>query len=282
MNLQEALEGVVGFFNGGEAQLLHDLVAELRLPQMYLEVGTYQGRSLIAAMLDAQVPGFAVDPHVTSPGDPFPFGDQDRAALMANLVRTGLAWKVRILDMQSEWASRGWPGHHIGILFIDGGHDLASVRMDLNGWLPFVDDQAYVCFHDMTGQAIQDAIAERGDLLTHVKTVELTGVFRYNRPKPPAEKIKQAVETVNTYTSQVQEWAGSPSPATWQEVNPTVGNPNSHVIDLIGITESPYPDIQPIEPEAASDDQPIEYGTPIEPEEKPKSKPVVKRKATKK
>ena len=188
MNLEEALQGIEGWFYPGEAQMLHDLVAALQLPQMYLEVGSYRGRSLIAAALGAGVPCFGVDPHVMAPGDPFEFGDADRVALMENLLKTGVAWKVRLLDIQSECAAKGWPGHRIGVLLIDGAHSVDAVTLDLESWLPFVDDGAFVLFHDANTDCVIGAVQGRTDL-EFVRQVDLTAQYIYHKPEPQPEGI---------------------------------------------------------------------------------------------
>ena len=175
MNLQEALEGVDGWLYIEEAQALHDLAAGLQLPQVWVEIGSFKGRSTIAMALDAGVPGFAVDPHEYATYDAYPFGDPDRHVFMANLVRTGLAQKVRIWDMRSKDAARAWPHHHIGLLFIDGYHP--EVALDLEWWLPFVDDGAFIALHDINTPPVIAAVAGRSDLIP-VSQVGITGIFR--------------------------------------------------------------------------------------------------------
>ncbi len=178
------LDAITGWLGPAEAQLLHDLAADVRLPQMIVEVGSYQGKSTVALALSAQTPVFSVDPHEPSVGDSFQFGDQDRAALMANLVQAGVAWKVRLWDVQSQYAARGWPGHQIGLLYIDGAHSYEGVKADLDAWLPYVVDGGYVAFHDSNAEQIQWAIAERPDL-AYEQTADVTAVYRKAQPAEP-------------------------------------------------------------------------------------------------
>lgn len=192
MTLQEALHDIKGWLGDGEAQLLHDLAATIRLPQMILEVGSYQGRSTIALALDAQTPVFAVDPHDVSVGDSFPFGDEDRAALMANLVKAGVAWKVRLLDIQSAFAARCFP-HSIGLLFIDGAHSYEGVKADIEAWLPHVVEGGYVAFHDSNAPQIQQAITECKGLDLMV-AADVTQVYRKVTPPEPEPTLKAEIE----------------------------------------------------------------------------------------
>ncbi len=179
------LDDIQGWLGLEEAQLLHDLAETIRLPQMIVEIGTYQGKSTVALALDAQTPCFAVDPHEPSVGDSFQFGDTDRAALMANLVKAGVAWKVRLLDIQSHVAAQWFP-HSIGLLFIDGQHSYEGVKADIAAWLPYVVEEGYVAFHDSNAEQIRRAIAERDELF-QVDAADVTAVYRkVALPEPEA------------------------------------------------------------------------------------------------
>jgi predicted O-methyltransferase YrrM len=169
---------------------------------MIVEIGTYQGRSIIAMALDAGTPLFGVDPHVTSDGDPFVFGDPDRDALMRNLVNAGVASKVRLLDMQSAYAAKGWLGHAIGLLYLDGDHSAKGVRADLKGWLPHVVEGGYVAFHDSDLPGVQAAIVERDDL-NFLQTVG--GIALYAHRMPPSAPM--------TYGVPIQVTERKPRPA---------------------------------------------------------------------
>ncbi len=191
------LDDIQGWLGPAESQLLHDLAETIRLPQMIVEIGTYQGKSIVAMALDAQTPCFAIDPHEPSVGDSFQFGDTDRAALMANLVKAGVAWKVRLWDVQSQYAARGWPGHQIGLLFIDGVHSYEGVRADLTSWLPYVAVDGLVAFHDSNAAQIQQAIQGRLDL-EYVQTADVTAVYRkVALPEPEALELLTAESVQN-------------------------------------------------------------------------------------
>ncbi len=209
MNLSDVLAGVEGWLADDEAQLLHDLAAQIRLPQMIVEVGTYRGRSMIAMALDAGVPLFGIDPHVPSDGDPFAFGDADRQVLMANLVKTGVAWKVRLLDVQSEFAARGWPGHRIGLLYIDGAHNSPAVAQDLDGWLPYVDDGGWVAFHDSYIVPVQDGVNHHPEL-DWVQTVGSVALYRYHRQPTVIEKLEPVVQAPNDDAERIGANTGLP------------------------------------------------------------------------
>ena len=55
---------------------------------------------------------------------------------------------MRVERATSEAAIRDWDGRPIGFVYIDGAHDRPSVLLDIDGWLPRLDDGGLIAVHD--------------------------------------------------------------------------------------------------------------------------------------
>jgi predicted O-methyltransferase YrrM len=140
---------VVGMASYRKLMLLR-LIASL-LPrdgtECYLEVGSYQGKSLIAALRDNPfVPAVACDNF-----SEFDASGSNQATLEQNLRRYGVAGQVRCFDMDFRTLMAGW--HElalppVGAYFYDGAHDLASQRDAITLVEPLLAPRALVVVDD--------------------------------------------------------------------------------------------------------------------------------------
>jgi hypothetical protein len=144
---------VEGFLTEEECVLLFHLARAV--PRgCVVEIGSYRGRSTVALALGARAgagaPVYAIEPHEHFEG-PLggTFGPADRRAFFENVLRTGVAEDVRLVNLPSETAAAGWT-NEIGLLWIDGDHDVQAVRRDLASWQPHLAPTALVAFHDST------------------------------------------------------------------------------------------------------------------------------------
>jgi len=161
--IREVIGNVEGFFYENEAILLANWAQHV--PDVIVELGTYRGRSAIILALasPATTRIYCVDAHIKTDGDPYPFGDEDRAAFLKNLVNFGVAGKVHPIDLNSHDAWKAWT-EPITMLWIDAGHSCADVKEDIEGWLPFVRADGLVAFHDVSAPQIMQAINEYPEL----------------------------------------------------------------------------------------------------------------------
>ena len=137
--------GTTGFFDLAEAMAVQALVKTLRPGAQVAELGTFQGRSSVAMAGVLPQGGMlhCVDHFegaLLQPGQAKPPVEQvvkaNLAALKANLERFGVAERVTVyVGRTVEAAGRFAPGS-LDLLFVDAGHDYASVRADLAAWVP--------------------------------------------------------------------------------------------------------------------------------------------------
>ena len=140
-----------GKLSNEEALLLFELARETRAG-VIVEVGSYRGKSTAALALGSQagasLPVYAVEPHEEFVG-PLGgvFGPEDRVVFFRQMLETGCARTVRLVNLSSEVLAPGWT-RPIGLLWIDGDHSLAATRRDAEAWLPHLLPGARVAFHD--------------------------------------------------------------------------------------------------------------------------------------
>jgi len=134
-----------GFFDLEEAMALQALVKTLPPGAKVAELGTFQGRSSVA--LAGVLPpggelhcvdhfeGALLQPGQTRP----PVAETVRAnlaALEANLKLFGLTGRIKVHVSRTTDAAARFADASLHLIYVDAGHDYASVRADLAAWYP--------------------------------------------------------------------------------------------------------------------------------------------------
>lgn len=128
---------VDGWLLPQEGRALYDLARDKGV----LEIGSYCGKSTICLAQSARSV-VAVDPHDGS-GTPKP--RDTWMEFNANLDHYGVAaivipWRGRMADL--------YPDGTVDLVFIDGAHDLDSVRQDIESARRFLKPDGLIAFHD--------------------------------------------------------------------------------------------------------------------------------------
>lgn len=150
MNILAPALALEGWLTPAEAACLYE--AARTASQGIVEIGSYRGRSTVVLALGARAgqgaPLWAVDPHEHfDAGGAWRFGPQDRAALLANLARTGVAADVRLVMLDSLTVAAGWR-KPLDVLFIDGDHSLKGVTADWLLWSRWLAPGGLALLHD--------------------------------------------------------------------------------------------------------------------------------------
>jgi len=134
-----------GWLRPAEGDLLFHLASQCRAGCI-VEIGSFEGKSItyLAAGSNAatRVPVYSIDPH-TGNGD----GSNTFPAFQQQVARSGFAHLVRPIVATSQQTACSFD-EQIGLLFIDGAHDDASVKSDWDQWVPKVLPGGYVAMHD--------------------------------------------------------------------------------------------------------------------------------------
>ncbi|WP_353259228.1 class I SAM-dependent methyltransferase [Prochlorothrix hollandica] len=153
----QILAQVPGMTTANVQQLLNGAVAGLGEDEIYCEVGTYLGSTLIGALWQhPQVTAYAVDNFAEYNPD-----GSNYAQLAANLERFGLEDQVYFFDQDFEEFFADLrqleDPPKIGVYFYDGAHDYRSTLMGLLLVTPFLADQALIILDDYNWQSVQQA-----------------------------------------------------------------------------------------------------------------------------
>lgn len=151
-----ALEDLVGLITNEVGAALVDLAGLVPADQAIVEVGSHKGQStahLASGSKDgAGAPVFAVDPW-DLPGNVYGkhgFNVPEVRAEFERQLRSARLWsKVTPIQAFSVDAAADWSGPLIGLLFIDADHEEASVRSDVEAWLPHLADGATIALDDL-------------------------------------------------------------------------------------------------------------------------------------
>lgn len=155
----EILDAVPGLARANNLALLNAAASCLEPDESYVEVGTYHGTSLIAAMLDNDAEFVAIDN--------WSLGDGSREQLDRNLARFGFAGRADIIegDAFETLRSGRLAGRKIGVYYYDNGHEyeqqLDGMRLIeaylLSPALVIVDDTDW----ERVEQAVEDYLVQQ-------------------------------------------------------------------------------------------------------------------------
>jgi hypothetical protein len=138
---REVLDGVEGLTRENNLALLNLAAACVEAGETYVEVGSYRGTSLIAAMLGNDCDVVAIDD--------FSLGDGNRGQLVANLERFGLE-PPAILEGDAIELVRGGAlaGRRVGAYYYDAGHTYEEQLDGLRVVEPYLAERALLIVDD--------------------------------------------------------------------------------------------------------------------------------------
>jgi predicted O-methyltransferase YrrM len=143
---------IPGWLTRREGTFLYHAAGSVAPRRAVVEIGSFKGRSTLCLALGARAGRgalvFAIDPHHGNREHRRQFGPIDTFAdFTRNLEEAGVTDLVAgIRDTSANVAVRF--RRTVGLLFVDGNHDLAAVREDLRLWLPLVAEGGLVAVHD--------------------------------------------------------------------------------------------------------------------------------------
>jgi MMP 1-O-methyltransferase len=163
--LEGALNGVEGWLYLDEARALYAAVSSLPSDNVTIvEIGSWKGRSTVALALAVKDRGagrvFAIDPHT---------GEEDRTGtgpvktletFKINLANAHVEAVVEPLVTTSHMARSQFAERSIDLLFIDGSHQYADVRRDIEDWPSALKDSAVIAFNDPIAPGVYRALRE--------------------------------------------------------------------------------------------------------------------------
>jgi predicted O-methyltransferase YrrM len=138
---------VEGWLLESQGRALFEAAQSLAPGTVAVEIGSHRGKSatLIALGLPDGARLTAVDPF----DDPrWGGGPESLAIFEENMSKVGVRERVDLFRGLSEEASTSWNGAPVGLLWVDGAHDLTSTLKDFDGWLPHMALGGRLYVHD--------------------------------------------------------------------------------------------------------------------------------------
>ena len=167
-SLAEVIRNVEGFLYLGEAWKLHESARQVETTvqnPIVVEIGSWKGRSTIALALGLKTRGagtvYAIDPHTGSPDLVRQFGPVDTFdAFLENIRQAGVSEFVVPVRATAHDARERFVENSAHLLFVDGSHEYADVRQDIDDWSAVVVAGGVVAFNDPSAPGVYRALRE--------------------------------------------------------------------------------------------------------------------------
>jgi predicted O-methyltransferase YrrM len=150
----EILDAVPGLARANNPALLNDAASCLQPDESYVEVGTYHGMSLIAAMLHNDAEFVAIDN--------WSLGDGSREQLDRNLARFGFAGRAEMIegDAFETLRSDRLAVRKVGVYYYDNGHEYEQQLDGMRLVEPYLLSPALVIVDDTDWERVEHAVED--------------------------------------------------------------------------------------------------------------------------
>jgi predicted O-methyltransferase YrrM len=172
----EILDAVPGLARANNLALLNVAARCLEPGECYVEVGTYHGSSLIAAMLESDADFVALDN--------WSLGDGSREQLERNLAHFDLAGRPALIegDAFETLRSGTLDGRRVGVYYYDNGHEYEQQLDGMRLIEPYLVDGALVIVDDTDWERVERAVDDY--LAEQPRATELLGIDGKDRGHP--------------------------------------------------------------------------------------------------
>ena len=153
--VHRSIAEVNGWMTRDQARRLWDRASELESGNRVVEIGSFQGRSMIVLASSAPegVELIAIDPHGGNDRGPHELegfaeeAEEDHSKFIANLRQAGVLDRVTHLRKFSSAALDDVPGN-IDLLYVDGAHRYQPALADIRAWGDKVVPGGRMLVHD--------------------------------------------------------------------------------------------------------------------------------------
>jgi predicted O-methyltransferase YrrM len=141
-------DDVMGCCYPNTMALMNFLVTNcLENDEIYLELGSFCGRTLIAALTDNEAQAISIDPLIH---------DDSATAIFDNVARYNVADRVTIHHKYwQDFIKEGQAAPPVGIFFDDGDHGTGSTIQSLEAFVPFLADESIIVIDDMEMEPVR-------------------------------------------------------------------------------------------------------------------------------
>lgn len=109
--------------------------------------------------------------------------EEQQNTLLVNIIKSGLASKIRLISLDSLNASCKFPDQWANFVFIDASHKYEPTKADIRLWYRKVIHGGYLAGHDYNMDEVKNAVDEviPADRLEVVDTAKDLGVWAVKR-----------------------------------------------------------------------------------------------------
>lgn len=148
-NVLDIINNVEGWLTQNEAEFLFLNAKNCSGKGVIVEIGSWFGRSTICLAKGSEssnnVPIYAIDPHITSTGEP----NNSLEGFEQNISRYKVNHLVTHIIEKSQVFARDFD-KKIEFIFIDGFHQYDFVKQDYEYYFPKVIENGIIAIHDTT------------------------------------------------------------------------------------------------------------------------------------
>jgi predicted O-methyltransferase YrrM len=176
LRFAEILDAVPGLARANNLALLNAAASSLEAGESYVEIGTYHGTSLIAAMIDNDAEFVAIDD--------WSLGDGGRIELDRNLARFGFAGRPEIVEGDAFGTLRSGKlaGRAVGVYYYDNGHEYEQQLDGMRLIEPYLVSPALVIVDDTDWERVERAVDDY--LAQQARATELFRIDGKDRGSP--------------------------------------------------------------------------------------------------
>jgi predicted O-methyltransferase YrrM len=150
-DVMRAYSNVPGFSSPYIMSLLNIAVRHLEGDEIYLEVGTYRGRTLIGATIGTGKFGVGIDDFSEFCDDP----DVREAEIAQRIEDFKLSENVHFFRKRHD---QSHPYQKVGVYFYDGCHNTTPGFEAMEYMVPYLADQAVIVVDDFSGEGVWESV----------------------------------------------------------------------------------------------------------------------------
>jgi predicted O-methyltransferase YrrM len=170
------LETVNGWGSPGTCTLLSQAVSQfLGASEQYLEIGTYCGKSISAALYDNDKLAQVIDPF----GLALPDGDAIEQCWRTNIEKHGIDDRITLHRSLSQTFSDDLPS--IGVYYYDGAHEPGCTYHGLVTFERFLADRAIVIVDDVAMPEVAPDVASYVEGHPNITLLGMTPFMPHNQ-----------------------------------------------------------------------------------------------------
>lgn len=156
MDIKQIFDSIEGDFN--YPTIYNGMVSRFPSGSVFVEIGAYKGKSIVYLIMEAerQNKQFTITT-IDNFSGVVGIRDKDLRKTFHNNIKD-IKDKFTFIEGDSWGVARLFNDKSVDFVFVDGGHDYASVKNDILAWLPKIKKMGIIAGHDYNGLYYPDCV----------------------------------------------------------------------------------------------------------------------------